>query len=293
MALLLAARPAAAQGVAEGLRAIVDSTVSVISTTTTDVNGTVTTTEGTNWYPRLTLNADTLITPTFRLSAGGMFELSASDTTSQFGAGGDRVDVSATLLRMRPFIEVRSTNQAFSPGAGYYRRQNRTSARGTPTRTLVSDDYAAYLGVKPTGLPHSDLQFVRTRTFDADRATDDTTKDFGSILSRYNFKGTNLSYQGSFLDTTDRLRGFQTRQVSNSARMAQSRSFFKRRLQWNAAYSVDRQTLTARATGEGGEVAVPVAPFAGMSGMAAEKALETNEEEKLLIIDRLPELLHF
>lgn len=268
IALLLSARPAAAQGVAEGLRAIVDSTVSVISTTTTDVNGVVTTTEGTNWYPRLTLNADTLITPTFRLSAGGMFELSTSDTTSQFGAGADRVDVSATLLRLRPFIEVRSTNQAFSPGAGYYRRENRTSSRGTPTRTLVSDDYAAYLGVKPTGLPHSDLQFVRTRTFDADRTTDDTTKDFGSILSRYNFKGTNLYYQGSFLDTTDRLRGFQTRQVANSARMAQSRSFFKRRLQWNAAYSIDRQTLTAKATGDGGEVAVPVAPFAGMSALS-------------------------
>lgn len=263
--LVLAARPSRAQGLAEGLRAVVDSTFSVFSTTLTDADGNVTRSEGTTWYPRLTLNADTLLTSTLRLNAGGLFELNTSDTTEALSPGDERRDTGATILRMRPFVEVRSISQVFAPGFGYYRREDRTRVTGAPRRNLISEDYAAYLGLKPSGLPQSDLQFIRTNSFDADRTVENTVKDFGSVLSRYTFKGVNLQYQGSLLDTTDRLRRFETRQVSHSGRLSQGRSFFRRRLQWNAAYSVDRQALSSKATGEGGEVALPVPPFAGLA----------------------------
>lgn len=273
---LLPARASGQQGVIEGLRAVVDTNFSAVSTTVTDATGTETTTTSNNWLPRLTLNTEAMLYPNLRLSAGGIFEFNSVSS-------GTPGTPSTSLTRIRPFFELRSTNPLFSPGIGYYRRVNRASSSGQPSFTVVSEDYAGYLGWRPAALPQFDFQFVRTNLFDADRLDQDTTKDFGSVLSRYAINGLNTYYQGTYLDTNDRLRGVETRQVSNAGRVDYAAAFLRKRLQWNASYSVNHQTLTTMGSGQDGEVAVPVTPFAGVSGLSDTPVTAVLAQNPLLI----------
>ncbi len=246
-------------GLVEGLRVILDTNVSTMSTTTTDGTGRVTKTTTDSLFPRLTINADALVYPNLRLNLGGVFDVDLSSSTI------NAADTNSTLTRLRPFFELRSTNPTLSPGIGYFRRVNRASVGGLPAFTLVGEDYAAYLGWRPEGLPLADFQFVRTNTFDGDRIAEDATKDFGSILSRYTKRGLTASYHGSYLATTDRINGVETRQVTNSGRFDHSTTFFAKRLRWNTTYNVNHQDLKTASSGDGGEVAFPVIPFAGLA----------------------------
>jgi hypothetical protein len=248
----------AQQGIIEGMRVILDSTFSTVSTTTTQASGTTRTTTNT-LYPRVIFNVDTLVYPSLSLTAGGVFEVNAASLTTN-GA-----DTTSTATRIRPYFQLRSTNPTFSPGIGYFRRESRDRATGTLGRTLVSEDYAAYLGWKPSGLPQSDFQFLRTNTFDDKRLFLDTSKDYGSLVSRYSFRNLGVNYRGAYLGTKDRFSSLDIRQWSNAARLDYSTAFFKKRLVWNATYNVSRLDVTTISSVAGGEVALPVVPFAGLA----------------------------
>lgn len=274
---VLAAPPARAQqGAIEGLTAILDVNASAITTTITQPSGTVTT-ETRNLYPRLTLNMDTLLFPSIRLNAGGVFEVNRSS----LGLNGG--DTATTNSRLTPFFQVRSIDPWFAPGFGYFRRENRTRTQGLPGVTVVNEDYAAYLAWKPEGLPRSDFQFVRTNTFDNARSLLDSTKHFGSLVSRYEYKGLGTTYQGTYLATDDRITRLETRQASNGLRVDQSASLLRRRLLWNATYNVVRQDFTTIARGEEGEVAFPVPAFAGLAALSDMPATVTLAQNAQLV----------
>lgn len=263
----LALRPdalSAQQGLAEGLRTIVDTHVTLVTTTTTTPSGTVKTTTQ-NLFPRLTVDTQALVFPSLRLSAGGVFEISLSDAASSGTLTNGIQETSSSIARLRPHVGSRSTSPVLAPGIGYYRRENRTRLGRQPGVTLVSEDYAGYLGWKPEGLPQSDLQFVRTKTFDKERAFEDSTRDFGSIITRYAYQGLNVHYQGAYLDTSDRIDRLETRQVTHGGRADYSTDLFANRLRWNVSHAANRQDLTTVASGDGGEVALPVVAFAGLS----------------------------
>lgn len=273
---VLAAPAWAQQGAIENLTAVLDLHASAVSTTITQPSGTVTT-QTNSLYPRLTLDMDTLLTSSLRLNAGGVFEVNQSS----LGLNGG--DTSTTNSRLTPFFQVRSIDPWFAPGFGYFRRENRTRTQGLPGLTIVNEDYAAYLAWKPEGLPRSDVQFIRTNTFDNGHRLLDSTKHFGSVVSRYAYKGFGAYYQGSYLGNDDRIARLETRQVSNGIRVDQSGSFVRKRLLWNATYNVTRQDFTTIARGEGGEVAFPVPAFAGLSLLSDTPATATLAQNALLV----------
>jgi hypothetical protein len=174
----------------------------------------------------------------------------------------------SSQTRLRPFFELRSTSQVLAPGFGYYRRENRTSVEGFPLLDLVSEDYAGYLMWRPAGLPFSEFQFIRTNSYDEGREFLDTTKDFGSIISRYDFRNLNVYYLGSILDSTDRANGIDSHQVSNAVRLGYSQFFLDKRLLWNTMYNLGHLSLTTESNGSGGEVAVPVVTVGGLSAVS-------------------------
>ena len=259
---LLAGTASAQEGILAGLQKSIGSTFSTISTTTTSASGAVTKTDSTNFYPSLYLNFDTLVYPNLRMNAGGVFEINWLSTTT------DGTELSSTIARNRPFFLLRSTNPVLSPGFGYFRREDRARTTGFSTIKLVNDEYAAYLGWNPAGGPRSEFQFIRDHTFDADRVFQDTVRSYGSLTSNYSYKGLGADYLGSYLDTDDRLKGVETQQVSHSGRASYSGAFVKKRLLLNASYNIAYQDMKTTAHGAGDEVAFPLTPSSGLSGVS-------------------------
>jgi hypothetical protein len=258
--LTLRADPAWAQeGIFAGMQKSLEFTSSSVSTTITSGSGAATTTDTRNLFPALTLNLNALVYPGLRLNTGGVFELSKVRTTT------NDIKTNSTTTRNRPFFLLQSTNQVFAPGIGYFRREALSRSEGLSDVKLVNDERAGYLAWRPAGGPQSDFQFLKTRTFDGARAFQDVSKDLGSLTSLYRSGSLAVSYRGSYLKTDDRIGGLKTRQVSHGARGDYSHSFLKNRLRWNAAFNVTRQDLETAAQGNGGEVALPVTPFAGLS----------------------------
>jgi hypothetical protein len=265
--LLFAESASAQEGIFGNLQKSVDSIFSSVSTTITDASGAVTKTTTNSVNPKLTLTMDSLVYPALRLNAGGVFEVDKA-YSRLFSPSDTPGETDSTITRFRPFVLLRSTNPVFSPGVGFFRREDRARVAGLPATTLVNDDYAAYLGWKPEGGPRSDFQFVRTNTFDNSRTVLDTTKGFGSLVSSYSYQNLSAYYRGTYLDSTDRLGGLETQQVSSAARVGYSGSFIDKRLLWNAMYNINDQSLRTKTSGKGGEVALPLIPNGGLAALS-------------------------
>ncbi len=274
---LLASSASAQEGIFAGMQKSVELTFSSLSTTTTFASGAVTKTDTTSVYPTVTLNLNGLLFPQLRLNAGGVFELNKLTTDT------DGTTTSSTISRNRPFFLLRSTNPVFAPGFGFFRREDRNRTAGLTDIKLINNEWDGYLGWNPDGGPRSEFQFVRTDTFDSDRAFQDTTRNFGSLVSNYSYKNLGLYYRGAYLDTDDHLHQVDTLQVTQGARASYAGSFIDKRLTVNGTYNITHQDLTTTATGAGGEVQVPVTAFAGLSRLSDTPVTVTLAQNALLI----------
>ncbi len=258
--LTLPAASASAQGgIFANMQKSVDVTYASISTTTTSASGAVTTTDSSSLYPTVMLNLNGLLFPEVRLNTGGTFQYNRMST------GTDGSTTVSTLSEISPFFLLRSTNPIFSPGFGYFRREDRNRTSGLTDVKLINDEWDGYLGWNPDGGPNSQFQYVRSATFDASRALVDTTKNYVLLNSNYSYKDFTAYYRGSYLDTNDALNDVDTRQMSHGARVSYAGSFIDKRLSVDATYNVNHQGITTTAGGKGGEVAIPVTPYAGLS----------------------------
>lgn len=283
--LALSSSPASAQdGVIQGLRKALDTTFSSITTVVTTPSGGRATTTTKSFYPKLRLNLDTLVYPNLRLNAGVVLEVDMlfTDDSLLFGSSQE-----STITRSLPYFLLRSTNRVLSPGIGYYRREERARVPGALDVKLINEDLPVYLGWRPAGGPRSEFQYVRTNTFDGDRAFRDLTKDFAQLVSNYDYRNLNVHYLGSYLNTSDRIVELETRQKVNSARINYGTSFIDRRLVWAATYNVNHQDLTTVASGDGGEVAIPVIPSAGLASLSDLPATSRLSPNPALIDDNL------
>jgi hypothetical protein len=276
--LALGTGPASAQeGIFAGMQKSIEFASSSVSTTVTSGSGAVTKTDTTNFFPALTLNMNALVFPNLRLNAGGVFELNRVSTRI------NDFKTNSTITKNRPFFLLQSINPVFAPGIGYFRREALSRTAGLSDLKLVNDESAAYLAWRPAGGPQSDFQFLKTHTFDGERAFQDVSKDLSSLASVYRSGSLGLSYRGAYLNTDDRIGRLETRQVSHAFRGDYSRSFLNRRLLWNAAFNVNHQDLRTRAGGAGGEVALPLTPFAGLSSISDTPLTATLPQNGLLV----------
>lgn len=275
---LAGAAPASAQdGIFAGMQKGLESTFSIVSTTTTFPSGEVTKTETTNIFPALRLNIDSAVYPNLRLSAGGVFELNAASVTTD-GAVAD-----STITRNRPFFLLRSTSPVFAPGFGYFRREERARTAGLSDVKLVNDEYAGYLVWNPAGGPRSDFQLLRAHTFDRTRTVTDSTRILGSLISNYTRGNLGAYYRGSVLETDSRIDDARTSQVAHSGRVTDSGTLLRKRLVWNATYNISYQSSSSRVTRAGGEVMLPVTPFAGLAALSDVPATVTLAPHPALI----------
>lgn len=259
---LFAPAVAAQEGLFASMQKGLDFTFSSVATKTTFASGLVTKTETQNLFPRLTLNMDALVYPNLRLNAGGVFEVNMVSTRT---AGGD---LNSTIVRNRPFFLLRSTNPVFSPGVGYFRREERARTGSFSNVKLVNEEYAGYLGWNPAGGPRSDFQYLRTHTFDGTRAIEDTTKKFATLVSSYTYRNFGAYYRGALLDSDNALLHLQTQQITHAGRVSDAGLLVRKRLAWSATYNVNYQDFRTSSSGKGGEVAVPISAFAGLAAVS-------------------------
>ncbi len=259
---LVAAQASAQDGIFEGMQKTVELTYSSLSTTTIFASGAVTKTDTTSAYPTVTLNLNGLLFPQVRLNTGGTFELNrmTSDTNGS--------SATSTITRNRPFFLLRSTNPIFAPGFGFFRREDRNWTNGRLDMKLINNEWDGYLRWNPSGGPRNEFQFVRNDTFDSNRTFQDTTRDYGTLVSNYTYKEFGAYYRGAYLDTDDKLHDVETTQWVHGARASYANSFIDKRLWVDGTYNITHQDFTTVARGKDGEVALPVTPYAGLSALS-------------------------
>jgi hypothetical protein len=250
-----------AQGLIQGVSGLLEFDYSFLTTKTKDATGVTTKTQTSNYNPRFTLNIDTKIYPNLRLHAGGIAEGSITDSKTA-----DAIDTKTTTTRFRPYIDLTLETPLYAVGIGYIRREERTKTSGSPSTTLVDEEYYAILRWRPEGLPYIDMQIKRTNNFDQEKILRDIKEDYISLNSKYTYKGLQLNYQGAYTNTNDDLNNLVVTQYTHSGRVAYSDSFFDKRVLLNSIYNVFYQEVKT-VTGGKGLVSSQIFPFAGFSAL--------------------------
>ncbi len=236
---------AGAQGLLQGISGSLEFNYSYLTTKTTDATGNTVTTSVLTYNPRFQLDINTMIYPNLRLRAGGTAEGIISDVRS------DELDITATQLNFRPYIDLTLETPLYTASMGYVRRQQRTEATHSPSTTLINDEYYGILGWRPEGLPFIDLQLRRRNSYDDTKSILDTTEDLVSLNSRYQYKGLLLNYYGTYVHTQDKIVDLDVVQFTHSGRASYSDSFFDRRVAVSTNYNVLYQETTTESAGQG------------------------------------------
>jgi hypothetical protein len=249
-----------AQGILQGLSGYSETEYDSFSTTSKDATGTTTKTSINSLRERVSLDLNTTIFPNLGLRAGGMFEKDISWNKT------DGMNTKSTTTQLRPYFDLVFSNPIYTAGVGYNRREETDKATGSPSLTTVNEDYHAILGWRPVGFPSMDFLFRRTNTFDKTGVTENVTTDFFNLSSTYTYKGLYLQYQGTYIDTTDKLNHFETTDMIHTGRITYTDSFFHNRVSFNGSYNVifDETTNTSTGAAVGGTISSQIFPFAGL-----------------------------
>jgi hypothetical protein len=247
-----------ADGIFEGITGSVESTYAFVSTKTTDGSGNSTATKSNNYFNRFTLNVNYNLYPKLNLNAGGTFEDNLTDPV-------DTDTLRRTeFTRFRPYVFLTLRDPVYTGSLGYDLREDMVRVSGLPKTTLTQDNYIASFDWRPEALPWTNVAYTRTNTHDGDRSVVDTEKDYLYLKSQYRYQGLDLWYVGTYTNTQDKVRNFETTEWSNEGRLAYSTTLFSGRTSLSTDNRVNVTTFDTR-TGGQGQVGFPVFPLAGLS----------------------------
>jgi hypothetical protein len=264
------------EGIFEGISGSVESTYAFVSTKTTDASGSSTKTKTNNFFERFTLNVNYDLYPKLNLNAGATFEDNITDP----------VDTETTrhteFTRLRPYVFLTLRDPVYTGSLGYDLREDTVRTSGLPTTTLTQDNYIAKFDWRPEGLPWANLAYTRTNTHDGDRTVVDTEKDYLYLKSQYRHQGLELWYVGTYTDTQDKIRNFESTEWSNEGRVAYSTTLFDGRTSFNTDNRVNVTTFDTKTAGTG-QVGFPVFPLVGLSALNDTPANVTLDPTPALI----------
>jgi hypothetical protein len=233
------------------------------SSTAKDSSGQSTNTESNNFLQQYYLLMDKTIYPKLTLSVAATFKKDRAKST----IAEQRTD--STNTTFAPYATLTLKDPLYMAQVGYYLRENTFSASRAPTFTLVNEEYDALLGWKPVGLPRWDMRFTKTNTYDRDRTTLDVTKDYYSLNSQHAYKGLDLRYFGTYVDSRDRLHNVETEELTHYGRGTYTNTFFNGRVSFSTTYNYTRNDTTISTAGAGaGTVPVQLFPTGGLSAVS-------------------------
>ena len=258
--LVLLPGSALAQGLIQGVSGSWESNYSFLSSKTTDALGNTLKTNTHSAISRFQLDINTKIYPNLTLRAGGIAEgiwTTLDNKTNDFVTR-------ATVLDLRPYIDLTLETPLYTASLGYLRRQQRTEVFHFPSVTLINDEYYSLLGWRPEGLPSIDAQIRRRNLYDSDKDFRDSKEDLISLNSKYQYQGLRLDYFGTYLHRRDDLIDLDVTQYTHSGRASYADSFFSNRVALSTNYNILYQGTKTKTTG-GGFVNTQAFPTGGLS----------------------------
>ncbi len=243
---------------ADGIYGSLDLNYTISKTETTDSTGKTTKIDTNFFNPRFTLDIDKTIFPNLKLKGEVIFEKQITNTDI------DSSSTKTNFTRIRPYLELTLNTPPFNASVGYVRRQDIFDTSGSPSVTLVNEEYRGVFGWRPEGFPSLDFQYIRTNTFDEKHSTQNVNKDYFNLILRYISKGLDLYYSGTYTDTKDNLNHLESKDLLNSGRFTYSNTFFDSRVSLTTTYNISHEDVKTIAEGTG-FVSFQVFPFAGLS----------------------------
>jgi hypothetical protein len=260
-AVVLAIMPGKAwgDGIFEAISGNVETNYSFRSTKVTDASGNTTRTEINNYNPRFTLNVNYNLFPKLNLNAGATYERNLADPVDEDVLR--RTDVT----KFRPYVWLTFRDPMYNVAFGYDLREDTVKASGLKT-TLTQENYNASLDWRPEGLPRTQLQYTKSNTNDGTGSVLDTESDTARLKSEYVYRGLDVTYSGTYINTRDKIRDFQSTQWSNEGRLIYSATLFNGRTSLSSDNRVNVTTFDTTGAGQG-QIGLPVFPFAGLSAL--------------------------
>ncbi len=224
------------------------------------------------------LNFEKYFFPYLLLRGGGLFE--RTDTTLERV---DENDTDFTFTRLNPFIDLVLRSPTYTAGIGYNRREDEQDSSSAPTTKDIRDSYNASFGWAPVDLPRVDLRYERNDTYDADRERRDNTSQRFQVLSEFEpTESVDLSYQGSFTRSEDRLSDVDVEDTLHSGRVTYVDRYFNDRVFFHSSYNLSNRETETRAR-RGGEVTSTVVSFAGLSALDDTPSTGALENSQALV----------
>ncbi|GEJ57080.1 hypothetical protein [Anaeromyxobacter diazotrophicus] len=261
-ALVLAAWAAAARG--DSLSAVAEPSYVNSVTRTTDAAGNVTESRISQWLQRYRLALDKQLFPLVSFSGGGLYEWTLGKTSL------DGVRTDQDLKRWTGYGRLTLGTPVLGGGLSYDRTEESsrvtTAGEAVSAPTRFRESYTAYAGWNPADLPSLQLRLSRNLSYDGSRRALDNATDevfLGAIYPPD--RDTDLRYSFRYTDNTDRVKRSESRDVVNAGRITRSDHLLDNRLQTYVSYSLAARTTDVLAVGNGGTVAVPQVPSAGLS----------------------------
>ncbi len=248
----------AGRAFADSIGGLIELDYSIFDSKTTDSSGNTTKLNSHDFDQKYNLTLDKSIFPNLRLLAGGIFEWDQAtlNTTNS--------KIKSTDTTINPYADLQLNTRLYNVMAGYNRREEKTTTSGSPSSTLVNEDYHARLGWRPEGLPTLNVQYTNTNTFDKAHELQDITNDNLLLSSKYTaMRGLDLNYQLTYNDLRDKLNDLGVTSYLHNAIATYSNVFFNR-VFVNANYSFALRTTDTSQSGKG-FVSVQLFPFAGLS----------------------------
>src|SRR5208283_4112177 len=124
---------------------------------------------------------------------------------------------------------------------------------------------------------------IDTQNLSASTANVDTVSDNYQLISHYAFKGLDLRYFGTYVDTQDKVHDVDTISLTQNGTAAYNNSFIGGRLLFGTSYNIIRNDLETSATGPGGSASVQIFPFSGLFAVSNTPALGALSPNAALI----------
>jgi len=260
LCVVLAPRVAWGDGIFDGISGYVESQYSFTSTKTTDASGNTTKTEFNNFVNTGNMALNYNLLPTLNLNTGVTYQSNISDPA------GDTPGPQSELTRLRPYVWLTLRDTTYNTALGYSLQEQSVKTSGSPVITLNQESYDYNLNWNPTDLPSLQLRYSKTNTYDNARATRNVEQDFFFVKPEYRYGGLDVYYQGTYVNTNDNLRNFESTSWSNQGRFYYSGNFLDGRISVTTDDRLAYTEVNTTAAGQG-QVSLPVSPFAGLSAL--------------------------